>query len=332
MRLKFWGGGGSIPTPGFPGDLKRRVKESLVAYIRERPAPDRLDEFIDALPRSVTSMVGGNTPCLEIVHEGRRLIVDCGSGITGLGLEINLHHLTSALAPPLRPDESSLSPQTHDILLTHTHWDHIQGFPFFRPIYQPGTTLNIYGDDADLIEQALTFQQSTPRLFPVSLAMTGALINFRTFPAQGLTLGPFSIQSTPLPHPGGSLAYRIKAGGSTMVFATDYEFREGDPDSDRSKFLLSEFLRDADVFVSDTQYTYLENMSKEGWGHSNPLQVVEMALNCGVKRFFLFHHDPYYSDAKLFDMLDMTVSYMNLLHPGNNLSIDLAMEGREVVF
>ncbi|MDR2441892.1 MAG: MBL fold metallo-hydrolase [Deltaproteobacteria bacterium] len=340
MRIKFWGVRGSIPTPGFPGDIKRRIKEALIESFKLDPHPDRLDEFIERLPTSVTSMVGGNTPCLEVTHENHRLIIDAGTGITGLGIEINLHHLTKELSkprpspdgvsPPLRPIDSDLKPQIINLLLTHTHWDHIQGFPFFRPAYQPENIINIYGDDAALIEEALTVQQSSPRLFPVGLKNTGADIRFHTLTGDEMQIGPFRISILPLPHPGGSLAFKIHAGNGTMVFATDYEFRDGAPDANQNRGLLTKFLEKADVFISDTQYTYLENLTKEGWGHSNPIKVAEMALYSGVKKLFLFHHDPYYSDTKLFDMLDMTCAYIELLHPLNNLDIKLAIEGQVV--
>ncbi|MDR1657579.1 MAG: hypothetical protein LBT47_08500 [Deltaproteobacteria bacterium] len=340
MRVKFWGVRGSIPTPGFPGDIKRRIKEALVGAIKTHPNPDRLDDFIENLPASVTSMVGGNTPCLEITHDSDRLIIDAGSGITGLGTEINLRHLTNQLVNPgstfpnalecLKPAEFESKPLVINLLLTHTHWDHIQGFPFFRPAYQPGNEIHIYGDNADLIEQALTFQQSTPRLFPVKLKTTGTHFMFHTFPAEGLSIGNFQVESLPLPHPGGSLAFKLKTKSSSMVFATDYELREDDPDYDRNRQLLAAFISGVDVFISDTQYTYLENITKEGWGHSNPIKVAEIALASGVKKLFLFHHDPYYSDTKLFDMLDMTSAYINLLHPGHEMQIKLAIEGQAV--
>ena len=340
MIIKFWGVRGSIPTPGYPGYIKRRLKAALAEAVRVRPAPDRLDEFIDSLPPSVNSQIGGNTPCLEITHEGERLIIDAGTGIAPLGLELNLRRLTSGLNPVL-PVETLLpgpflpGPESANrpisLLFTHTHWDHIQGFPFFRPAYHPENAIDIYGADSKQVESTLALQQSSAKLFPIQLRDAGASLRFHDFPiGQGLALGPFSIEALPLPHPGGSLAFKISAGGRAVVFATYYELREADPDSGRARAALQSFLEGADVFISDTQYTYLENLNKEGWGHSNPLNVVEMALQCDVKRFFLFHHDPHYSDAKLFDMLDMTISYINFLHPGNALEINLAIEGREI--
>jgi phosphoribosyl 1,2-cyclic phosphodiesterase len=340
MIIKFWGVRGSIPTPGFPGDIKRRLKEALVEALKARPTPERLDEFIDGLPPDVNSQVGGNTACLEVLHEGERLIIDAGTGIASLGMELNLGHLAgrlsrpvlsaATLSPPQGLSVGSNRPMVLNLLLTHTHWDHIQGFPFFRPVYQLENVINVYAEDAGHAERTLGLQQSNPKLFPVQLKMTGARLNFHSFPKSGLKIGPFDIEALPLPHPGGSLAFKIKAGTSVMVFATDYELRDGDLESDRARRLLAEFIGGADVFISDTQYTYLENLTKQGWGHSNPLRVVEMALVAGVKSFYLFHHDPCYSDTKLYDMLDMTVAYINYLHPGNELAIRLAVEGSEI--
>jgi ribonuclease BN (tRNA processing enzyme) len=113
-----------------------------------------------------------------------------------------------------------------------------------------------------------------------------------------------------------------------VVFATDYEFSEMDGLHLEGRTRLAEFIAGADVFISDTQYTYLDHKTKEGWGHSNALSVVEMAAQAGVKSFFLFHHDPNYSDEKLYDILDKTRSYTSLLQNGTSMDIHLAAEGR----
>jgi phosphoribosyl 1,2-cyclic phosphodiesterase len=135
-----------------------------------------------------------------------------------------------------------------------------------------------------------------------------------------------------LPHPGGSTAYRIRAFGRTVIFATDYELLGDSPEINRVRDDLKAFIQAADVFISDTQYTYLESHSKEGWGHSNALNVVEMAHAAGVKRLYLFHHDPSNSDRKLYEMREKAASYSQLLFPGSGLAIHLAIEGSGIEF
>jgi phosphoribosyl 1,2-cyclic phosphodiesterase len=332
MRVKFWGVRGSIPTPIYPFELRAKVKAVLQEAIKVKLEPEDLDGFIDQLQPGVVGTAGGNTPCLEVTEEQTTIIVDAGTGLIGLGLELVKKQPECQLPLVEAPNSPARTCQPLDltILLTHTHWDHIQGFPFFQPAYKLENTLKIYGDNAELIRQALTFQQSSQRLFPVCLERTGANISFHSFPKNGLTIGSIKVDAIDLPHPGGSLAFRFKSQGHTIVFATDYEFVENDIESERKRELLTHFLKDADVFISDTQYTYLESMSKEGWGHSNPLRVVEMAVKAGVKKFFLFHHNPHYSDNKLYEMLDMTEAYTKLLHPGLKMDIKLAIEGETV--
>jgi phosphoribosyl 1,2-cyclic phosphodiesterase len=342
MIVKFWGVRGSIPTPPTPTAFKERLKV-LIETIENIPDATKLNEYLATLPDRMISIIGGNTPCLEIRDGEDFVIIDAGTGINGLGRRLvesssgfdseRLRYLVETSAshdfPVLHTYQDSKVLNLH-LLLTHTHWDHIQGFPFFAPIFQIGNTLDIYGWQAKQIQEALQLQQSSPYLFPVTLDQVPAKLTFHSFPEGVLTIGPFEIEALPLPHPGGSLAFKIKNKGKTMVFATDYEFMVNDSTTEEAERKLTSFIALADVFISDTQYTYLESMTKEGWGHSSPLKVAEMALHAGVKKFFLFHHDPFYSDQKLFDILERTRAFTNLLNNGNTMQIELAMEGRDI--
>jgi phosphoribosyl 1,2-cyclic phosphodiesterase len=342
MIVKFWGVRGSIPTPPPPMALKERLKAALLVAIENRLVPSKISEFLDNLPDRLVSSVGGNTSCLEIREGEDLIIIDAGTGINPLGRALTDDNLdmdaerikylveTQYHDLPVFPSTNNSKILNVNLLLTHTHWDHIQGFPFFNPLYQPGNSVNIYGWSAAQIREALTLQQTAPFLFPLKLEMVEATLTFHDFPNSCLTLGPFEIESLPLPHPGGSLAFKIKCKGKTVVFATDYEFLANDDHSETAEIRLSKFIDMADVFISDTQYTFLESMTKEGWGHSSPLKVAEMALHAGVKKFFLFHHDPVYSDSKLYDMLERTQAYTNLLSNGHSMVINLAIEGKEI--
>jgi phosphoribosyl 1,2-cyclic phosphodiesterase len=342
MIVKFWGVRGSIPTPPIPSSLKQRLKAALLEAIEAKPNPAYLNEYLDNLPDRLVTTIGGNTSCLEVKEGETSLIIDAGTGISPLGraltdvriepdaerlrylVDTKYHDLSVS---PVPDNEIALD---LNLLLTHTHLDHIQGFPFFAPLYLCKTTLRIYGRSAKKIQKALSLQQSSSELFPVKLKEVAAQISFHDFPQNGLSLGPFQIESISLPHPGGSMAFKIKSQGKSVVFATDYEFVANNKESEIAEALLVNFIEKADVFISDTQYTFLESMTKEGWGHSSPLKVAEMALHAGVKQFFLFHHDPLYSDRKLYDMLERTLAYTNLLSNGHSMDINLAIEGREI--
>lgn len=331
MQVKFWGVRGSIPSSGAISDVKWKLR----AFIDiARKYPDTLtdpEEFIKNLPRHLIYPVGGNTSCLEVKHGQTRIILDMGSGLRALGAEL------SHKAPPEetdfylaaeagRPLSEGLEdrPLNLNILLSHTHWDHIQGFPFFTPAYSPGNRLTIYGRNGEQIRQALALQQTAPSLFPIPLEGLKAEIKCLDFPSQGLQLDGIEISSLPLPHPGGSQAYRLKAGGRTVVYATDYEYPN--PNSEEAaKFI--EFIDRADVLISDTQYTYLEGMAKEGWGHSTSFGALDLAMRAGVGNFFLFHHDPEHSDAKLYDSLDKTTAYYKMMSGNGRMNIGLAAEG-----
>ncbi|MDR0620387.1 MAG: MBL fold metallo-hydrolase [Deltaproteobacteria bacterium] len=342
MIIKFWGVRGSIPSPPTPTALKERLKAALMVALEIRPDPNRLTEFLDSLPDRLVATVGGNTPCLEIRDGDDFIIIDAGTGINALGRSLS----DERIDPDAERLRYLVESQYHDLpfsqfdknekilninlLFTHTHWDHIQGFPFFTPLYQRTTTINIYGKRGQQIHDVLRLQQSDPILFPVCLDHVAAKLTFHDFPPEGLKIGPFEIESLTLPHPGGSLAFKIRSGGKTVVFATDYEFVGTDTEAENAESRLSNFIEGADVFVSDTQYTFLESMTKEGWGHSSPLKVAEMALHAGVKKFFLFHHDPFYSDQKLYEMLERTHSYTKLLSNDHGMFIDLAIEGRQI--
>jgi phosphoribosyl 1,2-cyclic phosphodiesterase len=300
---------------------------------------ETISNFVDTLPPLFTSFVGGNTPCLEISHEERILIFDAGSGIKNLGAllmpktNMDIYEEIQKAHFKFGPLVENKKPQRNlDLFFTHTHWDHIQGFPFFAPIYEKDTHLTIYAVNPRAVEDNLRIQQSSPLLFPIHFDELAAKIQFKEIPQEGIDLAPFHIDFMRLPHPGGSTAYRIRAFGHSIIFATDYELQDDSIETLETKEELKEFIQNCDAFISDTQYTYLESHSKEGWGHSNALNVVDMAQMAGVKNLYLFHHDPSYSDQKLYTMLEKATSYNHLLFPKGSMAIHLASEGLTVEF
>ena len=225
---------------------------------------------------------GGNTPCVELTCEGHRLVLDGGTGMRALGQALGGQPLSAT------------------VLFTHVHWDHIQGVPFFAPAYHPGSQITFGGvrRASGDIRDALA-RQMKPPAFPVTLDQFGAQLDFLDLEEpQPVDIGPFRVSWCDLEHPDGVVAYRITAGGRTVVFATDVEHGET---IDERLVRLSE---GADLLVHDAQYTRGEyegrvGISRRGWGHSTWCDAVTVASRAGVQSLALYHHDPTRSDVEV---------------------------------
>jgi phosphoribosyl 1,2-cyclic phosphodiesterase len=234
-------------------------------------------------PGPATAQVGGNTTCVEVLCGAHRIVLDAGTGLRALG---------QALAAADAPVQATC-------LFTHVHWDHIQGLPFFSPLFSPTTKLDLYGalPDHDLAQ--VLSEQMRPPNFPVPLAQVPATLRFFRVPVdRALTLGATRIRAVPLNHPNGVVAYRLEHGGRSVVFATDTEHY---PDG-RLDTALVELARGADVLIYDAQYTPDEyaghtGCKRHGWGHSTWLEGVRVARAAEAKKLILFHHDPSHDDT-----------------------------------
>lgn len=223
---------------------------------------------------------GGNTSCVEVSVGGRVFILDAGTGIRALGRDLLKRGVGSAT-----------------LLLTHTHWDHINGFPFFAPAFAPNFELRILGGHLagkpGGIRAVLESQMENPT-FPVPLsAMRGAL-SFEDF-AAGETLQPFdrvTVRTAPLNHPNGATAYRIEYKGVAVCYVTDTEHVPGRPDQN-----VLGLIAGADLVIYDSTYTDDEFPAKVSWGHSTWQEGVRLCRSAGVKRLAIFHHDPDHDDS-----------------------------------
>lgn len=292
LRIRFWGVRGSIPTPG----------------------PTTLE-------------YGGNTSCIEVRAGQQIIILDAGTGLRLLGREL--------LA------EFGEKPLDLTLLLTHTHWDHIQGLPFFPPVWRPQNRLRILGfEGARLgLENVLTSQMESP-FFPIGLREVPANVRIEELGETSFSLGGIQIQACRAHHPGICVGYRLSAGGGSMAFFPDNELRRttnqapGESSSaqaasepaDSAKSALREFVRGVDVLIMDTQYTLEEYPEHIGWGHGCLDDVVALALEAGVKKLFLFHHDPDHDDRQISRMTDYARKLVSSSRNGN-LQIDAAREG-----
>jgi phosphoribosyl 1,2-cyclic phosphodiesterase len=238
-----------------------------------------------ATPGAETSGVGGNTSCVEVRVGEHVLILDAGTGIRALGDQLLRERLSHAT-----------------LLLSHLHWDHIQGLPFFIPAWLPSSRLDVIGAASTStphlgIKESLEMQMQPPH-FPVRLSDMGACITFRALDSgQRIDLhgGEIKVTARRLNHPGGVMGYRIEAFGKSVVYATDTEhYACPDP-------YLVALAKDADVLIYDAMYTQAEyagevGPSKVGWGHSTWQAGVEVANAARVKQLVLFHHDPTRND------------------------------------
>jgi len=227
---------------------------------------------------------GGNTTCIAILRKdvSRVAIIDAGTGIRNLGKDML---------------KGYISQDDINIAFTHFHWDHIQGFPFFDPAYNPKIKINMIalGDDrgiTDLREVFATQMQS--RYFPVGLEEMGAQFNFLLQDKESLIdYYDADVYTHRLNHPGGSYGYRIELEGQILVICTDVEH------GDQIDEGVVEFARDADLLIHEAQYTTEELASHKGWGHSSFEQAIEVAERSGAKQLIMTHHDPDHDDQFL---------------------------------
>jgi phosphoribosyl 1,2-cyclic phosphodiesterase len=233
-----------------------------------------------ATPGSHTAVVGGNTSCVEVTDGDTRLILDAGTGLRGLGDEL-----------------MAAGPVDATILLSHLHWDHIQGLPFFTPIYMPTSRIEILSGPNGVmgLEDALRQQMRAP-FFPVAYDQVPSAVTARDLAAnETFTVGGATITCARLNHPDPVYGYRVELGGRSVVYATDTEhFSCVDPG-------LVKLARGADVLIYDAQYTPEEyaghgGPARVGWGHSTYVAAVELARAAEVGQLVLFHHDPKRSD------------------------------------
>jgi phosphoribosyl 1,2-cyclic phosphodiesterase len=231
-------------------------------------------------PRASTNRFGGNTPCVEVRAGGRLLILDAGSGIHPLGERLR----------------RAGGPVQADIFFSHYHWDHIHGFPFFAPAFQPENRFSLWGAPraGRSVEDILAGQMARP-YFPVPLRAMRARFRVRPLrPGQTVRLGPVRLRTEALHHPGQALSFRIEVGGKSIVYATDHE--HGSEADER----LVRHAAGADILIYDAAYTEPElDAGRRGWGHSTWRAGVELARAAGVGRLLLFHHEPDRDDREL---------------------------------
>ncbi len=282
-----------------------------------------------ATPGPSTLRYGGNTSCVEAVTKsGQRFIFDCGTGARPLGAWL------MANAP---------KPVSATLLLSHTHWDHIQGFPFFVPLFVPGSRMTVCGPHGakSSLPEVLAGQMEYT-YFPVELSQLGAEIQYEDLTEGFREIGGVRIGAQLLNHPATALGYRLEADGISLLYLCDHEpywesLWHSGAEPGKPASILHEgdrrhaaFMQNADVVIHDAQYTPEEYPGKKNWGHSTWSYVTGIAAAAGVKRLFLTHHDPSHDDAFL-DRIEANAREL-AASLGSNMEISCAREGFEAVF
>ncbi len=283
------------------------------------------------VPGPSTVRYGGNTSCVELRADGEIIVLDAGSGIRMLGTELE--------------EEFGDRSVRLTLLITHTHWDHIQGLPFFLPAYNQKNQIRVLGYEgaAAGLATILAGQMETP-FFPVSLKDLPSHIAIEELREMEFSIGKVKVQSRFANHPGICAGYRLTTSGGSIAYFPDNEpydllklhvadrapsaIEEAREFAKNERDKLVEFLRDVDVLILDAQYTDEEYEKHIGWGHGSLSRVVSLALDAKVKQLILFHHDPGHDDEKIDEMLER--ARLLVVESGQPLEVEAGREGAEV--
>jgi len=307
MRIRFWGVRGSIATPLTNTELKDKIETAVKLGIKAGITDDgQVPDFLKSLPPYIRGTVGGDTACVEIQAGGKILIFDAGTGLRCLGLDLI--------------KRSGGNPIEAHILMTHTHWDHISGIPFFVPAFSSENNLTFYSPFPGLKERLA--RQQNFEYFPAPLSPNFKFVQVNE--KEHFHIGDVKIEIFFLNHPGGSYSYRITYGNKKIVYATDSEYKELSANTLRP---FTNFFHGTDILIFDAQYTMLENVEKEDWGHSNVFTGIDMAIEAEVKKLVFIHHEPGYNDEKLYKILIKAKEYVDINQPKVPLKLILASEG-----
>ncbi len=309
MKCRFWGVRGSIPTPMSPEQIQAKIT-AVVQRMTPRDAQtvESKEKFLSSLPSWLYGTTGGNTACTEVTtQEGDCIILDCGSGIRSLSQK-----------------ECNSKNKKYHFLISHYHHDHLVGLPFFGPAFNPTNELHFYSTFPKA-EKLLRNGMAKP-YFPIPFSSFTQKVYFHLIkPKVPFFIGNTEIVCEKMRHPGNSYAFKLKEGNKSLVYATDVELVQDD-------FLQeSEFFSNVDVCILDSQYTVEDAMVKAAWGHSSFTYVVDFALMNHIKSLYLFHHEPTYDDKKLHSILQSARWYAEFTDIRSLKSIELAIEGKEII-
>jgi len=306
MKIKFWGTRGSLPVAATAGEVRNKIIAALTAAQgRQFADAAAIEAFTDQMPFAVQGSYGGNTACVELTGNAQsgeleHVICDLGSGLRPLG---------QGKMAEFGPGK----PQTYHFFVSHLHWDHLMGLPFFVPIYIPGNRIVMHGCHPNL-EAAIRLQMSAP-CFPVEFDQIGAKVEFDLLePGREYTIAGFKVRAKLQLHAGDSYGYRFEQAGKSVVYSTDSEHKL-DNRVEQNAFI--DFFRGADLVIFDTMYSLADAITvKADWGHSSNIIAVELCQEAGVRSLAMFHHEPIHDDAKLASLYDETRRFEEITRDG----------------
>jgi phosphoribosyl 1,2-cyclic phosphodiesterase len=314
-RVRFWGTRGSIPVALTADGVRHKIVAALRGASGRTFANDaEAGAYVDSLAFADRATFGGHSPCVEIETGGPDFVIcDLGSGVRPFG--------QAALA------RDGGGPRTYHVFLSHVHWDHIMGLPFFTPAYIPGNRVVVYGGHAHL-EAALRRQQEQPS-FPVDFSTFRADISFvRLEPGIVHEVAGMRVKLKLQRHAGDSYGFRFESGGKSVVYSTDSEHDLGNR---RETDAFVDFFRGADVVIFDAMYSLADAISvKADWGHSSNIAGVELCHAAGVKHLCMFHHEPAFDDASIARVLADTRRYEEICRTGAPMTVTAAYDGMEI--
>jgi phosphoribosyl 1,2-cyclic phosphodiesterase len=315
-RIRFWGTRGSLPVALTASGVRDKLLRALhAASGRIFMSDEELNNFVDSLGPALSGTYGGHTSCVEIETGGTEYVLcDLGTGVRPFGQKAMARH-------------GPASPQTYHIFMSHVHWDHIMGFPFFTPAYIPGNRIYIYGGHA-ILEDAFRRQQSPPS-FPVDFSALHANIEFiRLHAGQSYDIAGMRVDLMLQRHSGESYGYRFTSGGRTVIYTTDSEHTLEDLEETGT---YVDFFRGADVVIFDAMYSLADAISvKADWGHSSNIVGVELCQMAGARHLCLFHHEPIHGDDAIARILAETQRYEEITRTGTPLLVTAACDGMEI--
>jgi phosphoribosyl 1,2-cyclic phosphodiesterase len=316
MRIRFWGTRGSMPVSLTWRDLRDRLTQALVAANgRGLDSIEKAAAFVEReLAFTLSHTFGGHSSCVEFeAGTDQYFVCDMGSGARPFGAHV--------LA------RQSGRPAVVNIFMSHMHWDHIMGFPFFGPAYVPGTRLRIFGCHPEL-EHALRRQQDPPS-FPVPFSQLAAEVEFVALqPGKAAEVSGVRVTAAPQFHSGDSFGFRFEREGKSFVYSTDSEHKLDDI---RETQRIAAFFRGADLVIFDAMYSLAEAVSvKADWGHSSNVVGVELCQMAAVKKLALFHHEPANDDAAIHRILRDARRLEELTGQSHRLEVIAAYDGLEL--
>ena len=313
MDIKLWGVRGSCPRPLGNEEYSQRIGNILEYAVNKLKEEPNLSakEIHNSLSQQHGSLMGGNTTCVEVSFENEQLIIDLGTGSRELGYDI------------LKKNPANEKKELH-ILITHTHWDHVQGWPFFAPAYSPNYIIHFYSSLRNL-EKRFLYQQN-PWFFPLRFK---EMLSKRVFhyikPSTDFKIDSFFINTRRLIHPGSCTSYNIRTHAKNFIFATDTEFFPLNNLGFIKNF--NDYFQDADLLVMDGQYSIVDAVNRFGWGHTAMLTAIDCAMNWKIKHMVLTHHEPGYNEEKVWEIFANAKKYLQEQKNNRALTLDIAQEG-----